>query len=524
MAISVSNAAVSVTVSTTIPGVTVKGVTKPMIPSFSATWTERIRAYAKLSDVLGDFAATTVEYLAAQAIYSQNPAITDIVIGRVSGKPTEVLAITVAMVNATSAYNVNAFVTGVLQAVTYTPQLSAAWVTITAYATGYLLTADTGKLYICITAGTSSVASPPTGTAADITDGTVHWMYAGTGGAGVTTNDAIAYNLAKALNALAAPAPNFAAALTGSVGSKIVTCTGSAAGNWFALEVPQRALLGLANTTANTLAGGSDATMADALTAINLADSSWFGFVTTFQSIAIIEASAAWAEPAGKFYRAASNDSAIATVADGSATDVAHAVKALAYNGTCIGYSPRGWEFLDAGSMGRWFAIPVGKQNWTYKPIPGATAENYTPTEVVNMTAKYAFWYGFDGSDPVILGEGRQASGMFTDTFIALTYDAALTLAALTNLRKQNENIPYTRTGAALIENALESLNAGAVAAGWANPGSGTTTDPSPTVVVPTAASQSSSDRGLRRFVGCQRSYRLSGGINFMAVNIIATT
>ena len=51
---------------------------------------------------------------------------------------------------------------------------------LTVYAVGDLVTWDTGKVYECITLGTSGAASQPTGTSQDITDGTVHWRYAGT--------------------------------------------------------------------------------------------------------------------------------------------------------------------------------------------------------------------------------------------------------------------------------------------------------------------------------------------------------
>ena len=48
---------------------------------------------------------------------------------------------------------------------------------LTVYAVGDLVSWDTGKVYVCITAGTTGAASPPTGTTTDITDGTVHWAY-----------------------------------------------------------------------------------------------------------------------------------------------------------------------------------------------------------------------------------------------------------------------------------------------------------------------------------------------------------
>jgi hypothetical protein len=51
------------------------------------------------------------------------------------------------------------------------------WVNTTAYALGDLVTNDTGKLYVCRTAGTSAASGGPTGTSSAITDGTVSWDY-----------------------------------------------------------------------------------------------------------------------------------------------------------------------------------------------------------------------------------------------------------------------------------------------------------------------------------------------------------
>ncbi len=50
----------------------------------------------------------------------------------------------------------------------------------TIYVLDDLVTWDAGKVYACITAGTTAAATPPTGTTADITDGTVTWAYYGT--------------------------------------------------------------------------------------------------------------------------------------------------------------------------------------------------------------------------------------------------------------------------------------------------------------------------------------------------------
>lgn len=51
------------------------------------------------------------------------------------------------------------------------------WAATTAYTLGNLVLNDSGKTYICITAGTSAGSGGPTGTGSNITDGTVHWKY-----------------------------------------------------------------------------------------------------------------------------------------------------------------------------------------------------------------------------------------------------------------------------------------------------------------------------------------------------------
>lgn len=66
----------------------------------------------------------------------------------------------------------------------YTDVIAAgsAWVGTTGYVAtpgARSVVTNGGRSYICITAGTSAGAGGPTGTAADITDGTVHWRYLG---------------------------------------------------------------------------------------------------------------------------------------------------------------------------------------------------------------------------------------------------------------------------------------------------------------------------------------------------------
>lgn len=57
---------------------------------------------------------------------------------------------------------------------------AAAWAISTSYRVGQLRNNDSGKVYVCVTAGTSAGSGGPTGTSSGITDNTVTWDYVGT--------------------------------------------------------------------------------------------------------------------------------------------------------------------------------------------------------------------------------------------------------------------------------------------------------------------------------------------------------
>lgn len=90
----------NVQVSTSGAGLTLPGFGTPMIlGAFGKTWPERYRTYSSLvGGVDADFAVGTPEYLAAQALFAQNPAPSQVVIGRGTRKPTQVFKITVPAV------------------------------------------------------------------------------------------------------------------------------------------------------------------------------------------------------------------------------------------------------------------------------------------------------------------------------------------------------------------------------------------------------------------------------------------
>ena len=97
-------------------GPTLPGFGVPMHVSYTATWAERTRVYSNLAAVAVDFQQTTgPEYLTAQAIFSQNPAPPQMMIGRGANKPTQSYQLSAISptTNASYTYQYNVRGTGV---------------------------------------------------------------------------------------------------------------------------------------------------------------------------------------------------------------------------------------------------------------------------------------------------------------------------------------------------------------------------------------------------------------------------
>jgi len=503
---------VNVTLITQNPGVTQAGFGIDLILSHTADWTERTRTYNGISGVGDDFDANSPEYMAANKLFSQSPAPTTVMIGRAEFVPTQRFAVGVNSVVVGNLYSFRiAAVDGeawTSQDVEYTALASAAWVALTAYTTGTLVTNDSGKLYICITAGTSASSGGPTGTTADITDGSAHWMYAGAGAAGVSCNDAIVYNLKKALDALADPAPDVTTSLQGSVGSKTLRVLADNAGDFFGMEVADMARLSLAQDH-------GDPGVATDLGNIALESTAWYGLTTLFNSYDFVSAAAGWVESNDKLYPVALQDSAIATTAESGASDIAHHLKAQSYARTAPFFHPANDEFADAAETGRFFPIDPGGDNWRLKALAGVTAQGYTSTQLTNLRDKYCNFYYTLGGTPVIGGNGKVSANEYIDVIRFRDWWIARVSERLANLLIQNEKIPFTDAGIALVEAEIRAQNAEGIAAG------GIAANPKPTVSAPAAADISSADKQARTLSGVETTWTLAGALNFLEVTAL---
>lgn len=521
----------TINVTTTGAGVTRAGYGVPLILSHTAGWAERYRTYSSLSAVNDDFAANTPEYLAAEAIFSQSPRVSRIVIGRAALVPTQKFSIGVNGIGTNTRYKVRVAVpTGTVftsQDAEYNSGGGATgWRPSGLWSKGDLVIASDG-VGLWTNIGPSQIAyeggftgygaaSGPTGTSGNFREGQIYWMYAGSGVTGAVTNDAIINGVKSKIEALGAPtaiatgvANALVTSLQGSAGSRTLQLLANTAGKFFGLQVYNRAALSSEQTQA-------DPGVATDLAAIKNEYNSWYGLITLFNSDALCNAAAAWVESNTKLYAAGSQNSAIATVSEASASDVAYDFKAAAYARSFVVHHPSNDEFADAAEMGRFSAIAPGGETWRMKTLSGVTVEQYSDTEVTNMRAKYAHYYYDIGGRNVVGGDAKSGSGEYVDVTRGIDWYSSELQADLADLAIGVNKIPFTNAGIALIAAKVKKRNDAGIRVGLIAP------DPAPVVEVPDAADVDASDKAARELPDVNTSWTLAGAIHHITVNVTA--
>ncbi len=523
---------VQVTVNLSNPGITRAGFGVPLVLSNTGNaWAtpELTRSYTKGSYAT-DFPVGTVENAVLGAIFSQPSPPAVVKVGKGVNKPTMVRTVLVSSAVSGAVYTINVWCKGTLWSASYTATggdttttiaaalvalLSpSAWQNTHGYTVGQRVTNDSPtRIYECTTAGTSAGAGGPTGTAADITDGTVHWKYV--------------------------VDQNFTAA---NGGGATITATGSAAGNWFALEplasgdpAAVSNLMVLTDTTAdpaNHVSGD--------LTTILGADSAWYGLVVLFKSSAIVATSGTgvspWCEANGRLLVVSVSDTACATAAFSGATDVLHTLTGQGGKYTAAQWHPRDYEFLDACTEGYFLPLDPGGDNWRMKALVGPTPVDFTPTQAgtstANLDLRRAGYFSTLGGVNVLAGLGQVESTTygFIDTTRNLDWYSTNLQADLINLEIQSNKLPNTNAGRRRIANAIASRNAVGIQKGVISPDPFDPTnaiapvmEPFTVTVPPVSNPDPNFNASTRQLSGVSTSWKLAAPIDGMAVTVNVT-
>lgn len=301
-------------------------------------------------------------------------------------------------------------------------------------------------------------------------------------------NDVIIANLVD--QAQAVVGKNYTAVqVPGAGDTDTMTFTGDAAGDFFTIEVLDSSKLKITTTTADP------GIVAD-LTAAAIADPDWYWLYTSNPSKAIVDVVDAWIEATPfKVYVPDTSDGDVENTAPAGATDVAAETAAKVLKSTHLIFHRKPAEMVGAG-----VAAVVAWRNpgsWTlaYQTIVGATADDFTATQFVNLDGKRCSYYKAEGGVPFVWeGMVGNLDYGFLDVKVALDFVLdGLQKAGFSYLKARSVagKVAYTDADIRGLISALESFIKLCTTDQYklVAPGTpGDPNDPEPTVTVPSVA------------------------------------
>lgn len=311
---------------------------------------------------------------------------------------------------------------------------------------------------------------------------------------GSATDANIVAGLVAALNAVVGK--NFTA--TGAASP--IAITGTAAGNWFSIEVVNVLDLTVAQTHA-------DPGIAADLTAIALAEPNWYCLLTCYSSAAMVTAAAAWVEANKRIYVFDSGDTAGILNAAGLG-ELLDAQKVLGYTRTMGAYHPDPSAMFSAAWMGRWLATEPGQSTAKFKTLAGVAPVILSATHKTNLRAKRANSYETIAGR-AITWEGTVFSAVYA--FLDVRRDVDWLEDDLTKavfgVMAGADKVPYTSEGIAMIEGAVRGSVVLAVTQGVLAPGT-------TSVEVPLIGSVAPADKTSRTLRNVKFAGTLAGAIH----------
>lgn len=526
----------SLVISTATVGITRAGFGIPLIVSHNASFPERVRFYSGISDVGNDFATTSPEYLAADAILSQSPHPEQLCIGRAANKPTQQYTIGESAVrnSDTTSYQINVIGQGVTPTTAIYNSDSTATAQEIHNGLVTALNAVTGANYVAalaplptFTAIPFTVLSQPAGTLT----ATGHGLNTGDGPIQLTTSGTLPTGLAVSTNYYViridantiALATSLANALAGTAivlssngtGTNDVThvagtlspilpflVTGTAAGNWFSLEVVDP-------TALSNKESHADPGIAADLNAMLLENSDWYAFTTLYNSQALVLAAAAWVETQSLIYLADVPETLACKSSGGTGgtADTLDNLHTLARERTAGSYHPSPANMLSAAWLGRMLPIDPGDDNWKFKTLSGVATTKVTDTDRINLRARSANFYQFVAGVGITC-DGTVASGDFIDNTRGDDWVNDDMNKAVFGVLVAVNKVPMEDAGAALVEAEIRGSLGRAVDMGIY------AASPKPVVNVPKVSSISTTNRAQRLLPNITWSATRAGAVN----------
>jgi hypothetical protein len=208
--------------------------------------------------------------------------------------------------------------------------------------------------------------------------------------------------------------------------------------------------------------------------------------------------------------------------------DLASRLKDLNYRQSCVQYSGDN-AYAIASFMGRAFSVNFNGQNTTitlmFKKEPGVVGENLTQTQANTLRAKRCNVYVDYDNDTVILQYGTMCGDAYFDEIHGVDWlQNAIQTAVYNLLYTSLTKVPQTDAGVNLIVNTIDAVCSQGVTNGFLAPGvwngpafgnlnTGDYLKAGYYIFAPSVATQSQSDRDLRKAPTIQVAVKLAGAI-----------
>jgi hypothetical protein len=288
-----------------------------------------------------------------------------------------------------------------------------------------------------------------------------------------------------------------------------LTLTNQVAGTAFVVKVDK-------NLTKTN--GASSETIAETMTACVGYDSDFYGIAMASRADADILAMANWAEANNKLFGTCVSGS---DVLDGSDnTDIASQLMLNNFYRTFSFYHEDANDYPEVAVMSRCFTAVPGSETWANKRLAGVKVDPLTETQFIVLRNKNV--NTFEKFRNLSLTQtGKVAAGEWIDVIRFRDWLAEEIKVNVLNVLVNNEKVPYTDAGIAIIEGAIrQSLRQGQVNGGIApveydeegNKNLGYT------VTVPLAANISANQKASRILTDVKFTARLAGAIHVVEI------
>ena len=264
--------------------------------------------------------------------------------------------------------------------------------------------------------------------------------------------------------------------------------------------------------------GASSETIAETMSACVGYDSDFYGIALASRTDADILAMAQWAEANEKMFGTCVSGT---DVLDGSDnTDIASQLMLNNYYRTFCFYHEDANDFPEVAVMSRCFTAVPGSETWALKRLAGVKVDALTETQFIVLKNKNV--NTFERFRNLSLTQtGKVSAGEWIDVIRFRDWLAEEIKVNVVNVLVNNEKVPYTDAGIAIIEGAIrQSLRQGQVNGGIAPVEYDENGDKNLgyTVTVPLASNISANQKASRILTDVYFTARLAGAIHVVEI------